>query len=240
MLNLTDFFRKKMTQSDQQLPLTLVPSLPAASFHELQTLAERLVGVSQGFQIDVVDGQFVPHTSWPFTESDLVGEWSKIRALPAEFAYELDCMIMQPEKYLVVFATLPLSKLIVHVGSTEAYEEIFTFTELQGWGLCVAFTNDVSLESVYPLIDRGASVQIMGIAKVGSQGQPFDERTLDTARTLRTRYPALSIAVDGSVNTETIPKLIAAGVNHFAPGSAISQAADPAAAYQQLSTLLKR
>lgn len=229
-----------MPQTKTQLPLTMVPSLPAASFEEIKSLCEKLVGVSPGFQIDVVDGQFVPHTAWPFTETDVMTEWQKINTLPGDFVYELDCMVMQSEQYLHIFETLPLSKIIVHFGSTEAYDEFFAHGQAAGREICIAFTNDVSLSDVYPLIERGASVQIMGIANVGQQGQSFDERTLETARALRARYPKLSIAVDGSVNAHTIPKLIAAGVNHFAPGSAISRADDPIAAYCELSTLLKQ
>ena len=217
---------------------TLVPSLPAASFAELVALAKALDGVSYGFQIDIVDGKFVPHTSWPFTESNVAEELEKITTLPSTYEYELDCMIEQPEQYLEIFKTLPIKKLIIHVGSTDQYGAIIRHARLHSYQIGLAFTNDVPLSFVYPYLDKIDFVQIMGIAKVGQQGQPFDERTLMTAKTLRQQYPELSIAVDGSVNAETIPRLLEAGVNHFAPGSAISRASDPVSAYKQLRSLL--
>lgn len=226
------------TQIDHNVPLTMVPSLPAASFAELRALTEALDGVSAGFQIDVVDGNFAPFTSWPFNQPDVPNEWEKIKTLPESYAYELDCMIDHPEQYLSVFATLPLAKVIVHVGSTNAYGTLIAHARQHGYQIGLAFTNDVPLSFLTPYLGTIDFVQIMGIAAVGRQGQPFDERTLVSARTLREQHPELFIAVDGSVNAETIPQLIAAGVNHFAPGSAISHAKDPAAAYRELSTLL--
>lgn len=217
---------------------TLVPSLPAASFAELHHLATVLADVSPGFQIDVVDGKFVPHRSWPFTTPDASVEWVRLNELPATLTYELDCMLDKPEQYMEVFLSLPVQKIIIHAGSTDQYGQLFKTIRASGRAAVLAFTNDVPLSFVTPFIDAIDGVQIMGIAKVGRQGQPFDERTLTTARKLRDLYPALSIAVDGSVNAETIPRLQAAGVNHFAPGSAISRAPDPVVAYKHLSALL--
>lgn len=221
-----------------ELPRTLVPSLPAASFAELNMLAVALQGVASGFQVDIVDGRFAPYRSWPFTEDDMAVAWPKWHQLPRSFAYELDCMVHEPEQYLPIIETLPLQKVIIHVGSTDRYGDIISHARNHHYSIGLAFTNDVPLSFVYPYIEKIDFVQIMGIAKVGKQGQPFDDRTLKTARTLRDRYPELSIAVDGSVNASTIPRLIQAGVNHFAPGSAISKAKDPVAAYKQLVALL--
>ena len=78
----------------------------------------------------------------------------------------------------------------------------------------------------------------MGIATIGVQGQPFDERTLATVSELRRLYPNYTIAVDGSVNQDTIQSLQQAGANRFAPGSAITAAPDPVVAYQELKNLV--
>jgi len=217
----------------------MVPSLPARAFGELQDLAQALEGVSKGFQIDIVDGRFVPHVSWPFANENPAVELERINDLPSGFEYELDCMVIEPEQYLPVIEKIAIAKLIIHAGSTTRYGEIIKHAREHEYQIGIAFTNDVPLSFLYPYIEKIDFVQIMGIAEVGRQGQPFDERTLETAQTLREEYPELFIAVDGSVNAETIPRLLEAGVNHFAPGSAISKAADPAKAYKQLMGLLR-
>jgi ribulose-phosphate 3-epimerase len=107
-----------------------------------------------------------------------------------------------------------------------------------GYKLGIAATADIPLTDITALIPEVSFVQLMGIAAVGQQGQPFDVRTLARARELRDRYPDLEIAVDGAVNSETIPQLYAAGVNRFAPGSAITKASDPVLAYRTLQALV--
>jgi ribulose-phosphate 3-epimerase len=63
-------------------------------------------------------------------------------------------------------------------------------------------------------------VQCMWIDKIGFQGQAFDERVLTQVEEIRELFPQKLIAVDGSVNEETIEDLSDVGVNHFIIGSA--------------------
>jgi len=219
---------------------SLLPSLPAQSFTELAELADALLGVADELQVDIVDGAFVPAISWPFTKTDPKIELTKLQSLIEHYRVEIDCMVMHPEQYLNLFVELGIPRVIVHVGSTDNLAAVFDHTVRHTYTLGLAFTNDVPLDGVIQHIDSGSVdfIQIMGIRRVGMQGQPFDERTLGTAHMLRERYPDLEIAVDGSVNAQTIPKLKAAGVNRFAPGSAIAKQKNPRAAFEQLRALI--
>ncbi|MDC1205217.1 hypothetical protein N8083_00010 [Candidatus Pacebacteria bacterium] len=217
---------------------TITPSLPALSFDEILKLARSLNGVARELQIDIVDGKFVPAVSWPFTETDPVHELQKISEITEIFDIEMDCMVKNPEQFLDLFVKLGVKRVIVHMGSTEIYEEIIGHARLHGYKIGFAFTNDIPLSEVEVFIPKIDFVQIMGIAHVGKQGQPFDQRTLSTAQTLRAKYPELEIAVDGSVNTSTIVALKEAGVNRFAPGSAVAKQVDQKAAYLHLVSLV--
>ena len=66
----------------------------------------------------------------------------------------------------------------------------------------------------------------MGIEKIGFQGQNFDERVINQVKSLRTKYPELKISVDGSVNENTAPELIKAGVDRLIIGSALLRSFD--------------
>ena len=217
---------------------SLVPSLPAASWEELESLLQALTGVSVGFQVDLVDGSFAPSRSWPFTEAAAVSDIARLKPYATTYELEIDCMIEQPEQYLDQLVGIGASRVIVHYGSTAVWETILSHQRTHGYLLGLAITNDIPLAAVTEPLSQVGFVQVMGIATVGAQGQPFDERTLETVTTLRAAYPALEIAVDGSVNADTIPRLLAVGANRFAPGSAISRAVDPVAAYKQLQALL--
>jgi ribulose-phosphate 3-epimerase len=219
--------------------IQITPSLPAQSFDELHVLATILAPYIPMFQVDIVDGEFVPLTSWPFTEEGNPKELLlKLSEFISRVPIEVDCMVMNPENYLDTFVALHVASVIVHMRSTEAYEAIIEHARAHGYRIGFALTNDVPLTELEPFIPQIDFVQVMGIAHVGKQGQPFDERTLDTLRTLRASYPELPLVVDGAVNKDTIKLLCDAGATRLAPGSAISKDSDPISAYKQLSMLV--
>lgn len=218
--------------------MKIVPSLPAQSFEEIAALAESVVGDVTELQVDIVDGKFVDAYSWPFTEADPIAELDRLIPLVKDFAIEMDCMVIEPEQYLELFVQLGVSRVIMHMRSTEKYDEIIAHAREHGYKIGIAFTNDVPFTEYEALISQIDYVQVMGIAVVGAQGQPFDERTLETVAMLHAKYPDLEIAVDGSVNKDTIVRLKDVGVTRFAPGSAIAKQPDPRAAYHQLCTMI--
>jgi ribose 5-phosphate isomerase B len=218
--------------------LVVAPSLPASGQGEIESLTEALKGIAREIQIDIVDGVFAPFVSWPFTEQDPKQSMLALKTFSQDFRVEVDCMCVKPEGYLDIFAETNVSRVIIHAGSTLEYTKCIAHARAHGYkiGLAVLNTTDTSLFDTYST--HFDFVQVMGIETIGVQGQPFDERTLETVRALRTKYPELEIAVDGAVNESTIMRLKNAGANRFAPGSAISKAPDPALAYQRLSKLV--
>ena len=222
---------------NETLPLSLVPSLPAQAIDELLTLGETLQGIARGFQVDIVDGRFVETTSWPFTETDPIAALASLAPLSAHFDLAVDCMVIEPERFFLPLLEVGVDRVLIHLGSTDM-EAAIANARLCELTVAMAFTNDADLETVRALIPLIDYVQVMGIAEVGKQGQPFDERTLDTVSTLRAEFPDLTIAVDGSVNEDTIVPLLKAGANRFAPGSAIAKADDPVEAFATLATLI--
>ncbi|MCA9361258.1 hypothetical protein KC845_01730 [Candidatus Kaiserbacteria bacterium] len=220
--------------------IEVLPSLPASSFSELETLVSDLESVITEIQVDLVDGRYVNAKSWPFnTEANIASELARISTLPRNIKIELDCMILNPEEYLDIFVQLKVFSVIVHMGSTDKYEEIISHAKMNGYRIGLAVKNSDSLNELFSYVPKIDFVQVMGIAEVGKQGQTFDERTLDTLRILRSKFPELPLAVDGAVNEVTIPSLKVAGANRFAPGSAVSKAKDRIEAYKQLCQLAK-
>ncbi len=221
----------------RSMSITVLPSLPASSFAEIEALASTLKGVVSDFQVDLVDGAFAPFVSWPFTESDPLGTLQNLRELAGDFTLEIDCMVMQPEQYLDQFVVLGAKRIIVHLGSTEAYEDIFRHRDQCGYKLGFASTSATPVAEMMTHIPQLDFVQFMGIREVGQQGQPFDEDIIPHIVAVRSAFPELEIMVDGSVNATTIPALVEAGVTRLAPGSAIAKQSDPLTAYHELTAL---
>ncbi len=227
------------TQGKSLPKRSIVPSLPAASFEEIGKLFGALRGVSYGVQIDIVDNIFVPHTSWPFTEKDPRDAFHKLATYSEDFEIEIDCMCMNPEQYLDLFAEIGVRRVVIHVGSTERYDDCIAHAKEHGYSIGLAVTNDTDLQLLTTFGSVIDFVQVMGIEHIGQQGQAFDERTLSTVAKLRKIHPNLEIAVDGAVNEHTIPHLLQVGATRFAPGSAITKSDDPQSAYKQLAHMIQ-
>jgi len=223
--------------------IDIIPALMPKNFSELGEYAKQFKGLVDSVQVDVMDGKFVPETSWPY-DSDgnfdvsfkkIVGQDSKLPEVDT-LDYELDLMIDSPEKYIKSFMQTGPSRLIFHLESIKDQEWFFkqlahmkSFSlEFGSLGVEIGMAINISTpnEEIYTYIEKLDFVQFMGIDKIGFQGQSFDERVLPKIEDLRKLYPELIISVDGGVSLETAPKLIKAGVNRLVSGSAILKSGD--------------
>lgn len=213
------------------------------SFEELEQYAEQFSGLVGTVQIDVMDGLFVPETSWPYsTDGTLDSAFKEIvgkdKTLPETetLSYELDLMVVNPEKSVKSWTQIGAKRVIFHIESIEDKQWFWKqlahvkspAPEFGVFGVEIGLAMNITTanEEIYPHIEKLDFVQCMGITKIGFQGQPFDERVLPKVEDLRERYPELIISVDGGVSLETAPQLIDAGANRLVAGSAILKSED--------------
>jgi ribulose-phosphate 3-epimerase len=222
----------------------IIPAIMPTSFDDLREKAEKVSGAVGLAQIDIMDGVFVASKSWPYTEGG-VGKEPHFLALAKQdeglpewedLDYEIDLMIAEPEKHIDEWLPLGASRLIFHIESIKDLDAFFAHDifkpEARSIGdqkvieLALAINPDTPLDAILPYISKVDFVQCMGIAKIGYQGQPFDERVLAQIHALRLQFPGMPISVDGGVNLETAHDLKGAGATRLVSGSAIFNADD--------------
>lgn len=213
-------------------PSTIIPAIIPRSLPHLRDMLERIRPCASAVQIDIIDGIFAPEASWPYREG---GSPEEVAELTKDFVVEVDLMVSRPEE--VLEAWRGVSRIVVHLESTERMEDILAHRATAGYELGLAFDDDTPRAALEPYIQRVDFIQCMGIDQVGTQGEPFEPQVLKNIRALRAQFPDLFISVDGSVNRETIRALRAAGASRFVVGSAIFGAEDACAAYRELSVL---
>lgn len=208
----------------------IIPAIMPASIHDIESAAVSVRHVAQTIQLDLMDGTYVPESTWPFTP---LGSHDLRRAQQGDFElalweeidYELDLMVAKPEEDLETYISLGASRIIFHFGSVHRWEAIEqldpvtrNFLEI---GVAVTIYDD--LNRVFPLIENKTVdfIQVMGIARIGFQGEPFDTRCLEVIQRIKERYPTITISVDGGVSETTIPLLNEAGVTRFVSGSSV-------------------
>lgn len=216
-----------------------MPSVIPAIIPESREYLERILSLASTFthevQIDIVDGVFVPFRSWPYGEGEAVGE---LKSLGKDFNIEVDLMVKKPEGVIEEYLKAGVRKVVIHLESTEKLEEIIALKERYDFRLGLSINSDTDLPVLTSVIGSADYVQLMGIAHIGSQGQPFDPRVLTRITELLKINQNLLISIDGSVNLETLPQLYIAGARRFVAGSSILKAGDPKRAYETLRSLI--
>lgn len=195
----------------------IIPAVLPKNQAELTTKAKQVLGLVSHVQVDVCDGKFVPSKT-SFKELPFMDE----------IEYELDLMIDQPELVIEDYIEMQPARIIIHLESVQDFPKLFLPLErVRGIieiGLCINNDTDESVLEQY--LDDVDFIQVMGIAEIGSQGNPFDERCLERINYLHRKYPDMPISVDGSVNLETIARLRDAGATRFVAGSAVFKSND--------------
>jgi ribulose-phosphate 3-epimerase len=134
------------------------------------------------------------------------------------------------------------ARIIIHYESAEKEKVWEAARKVQAMvtevGIAIDSTTPNEVLSEFLADERPVDfVQFMGIAKIGYQGQPFDERVIGKIKALRAKYSDIIISVDGSVNFETAPLLIKAGANRLAAGSAVFGSGDARESIRELENI---
>lgn len=218
----------------------VIPAILAPTLSEVESSLALVRGIAKTVQLDVCDGTFVPARTWPMHEPDKSEFEAMVRGeshLPFsnEFSFEVDLMVVHPEEELPKWAALGVRRAVFHLDAPHDFEVLHTNAEKTDIALGVAIlpgTQVSRLESYMPYI---AYVQVMGIEKVGAQGQPFSQAALATISELKAAYPDVTIQVDGGVSDISAPLLRAAGVDRLVSGSYVLHATDPKNAVETLT-----
>jgi pentose-5-phosphate-3-epimerase len=210
----------------------IIPAIIPRSYADLVDQVTPLFSLPE-LHIDVVDGVFVEAISWPYTVGALPGE--ALRLLES-FSLEVDLMVADQIEAALAWLKAGADQLVFHIEKIST-AELAQFAHAHTVTVGVAAHNDTPREVLYEYLAEADYVQVMGIATIGLQGQPFDRRSLDRIADIKVHFPQLPISLDGSVNQETLPDLVTLGLARFIVGSGITQSSDPLAAYYELSKL---
>lgn len=223
--------------------IEIIPAILPKSLTDLEEHLSRATGVARQVQVDVVDGKFVPNTTWPYVDEAsfrqiVVGD----QGMPhwEDFDFEFDLMVQNVDHAVADFVAAGATRIIVHTTSSGAKEALEALQSTRGGDLPVevgvALGSSEGVQKLAEFEGLFDYVQVMGISEVGFQGKPFDEHSLELIVAVRAKYPELPIQVDGGVTLERAGQFVQAGATRLVAGSAIFKADDVKSAYRALYT----
>jgi ribulose-phosphate 3-epimerase len=230
----------------------IIPAIMASSYEDLTFRVASMNGIAKLLQIDVMDGKFVENKSWPYVKSedrDFIKIIKQEEGLPdwQDFDFEIDLMIRDVENEASKWIAAGASRLVVHYKSEpeEIIKRTLRDSKEKGVEVVVDFELDMEIEEIVKILHNFKKeeieidgVQVMGIDKIGFQGEKFDHKVLYYVKELHKEFPDLIISVDGGVKPEYAKPLADAGVHRLVVGSAIFEDDSPRDAYDHFKSVL--
>ena len=214
----------------------IAPSLLSADFARLAEESATVADVADWLHVDVMDAHFVPNLTigLPVVESLL-----KHAALP------LDChlMIEDPDRWAPGYAEAGARNVTIHAEAASAPVRTLRAIRAAGARAGLALNPGTAVEPYADLVPEFDMLLLMTV-EPGFGGQHFLDLVLPKLRRAREliggRESSVWLQVDGGVDHETIGRCAEAGADMFVAGSAVYDAADPAAAVRDLRQTAQR
>jgi ribulose-phosphate 3-epimerase len=212
-------------------PVQIAPSILSADF---SVLGEQIAAVERGgadlIHVDVMDGHFVPNIT--------IGP-PVVRAIRRVASRPLDVhlMIEQPDRYIEAFVDAGADMVSVHVEAVPHLHRTICLIKKLGaraGAVLNPSTPAITLQDIAGELDY---VLVMSV-NPGFGGQAFIPHSVDKLRHVRAVLTeagsTVPIEIDGGIDEETAPRVVAAGASILVAGQAIFGTGDPERATKML------
>ncbi|MDO8435170.1 MAG: ribulose-phosphate 3-epimerase [bacterium] len=207
--------------------LEIIPSPLVKNEEELRERIERIRGLVEWVHYDVMDGVFVPNTT--FADPLIVGVHL------SSFHVEVHLMVANPLERIASWREEGAERFLIHAESVANLEAVVVEVKSHGAEVGIAVNPDTEISVLIPVISKIDCVVVMGV-RPGFSGQSHDPHTADRVRQVRELHATLPIEVDGGVDADTAPALVAAGATRLVTTSYLFGNDDVAGAIQRLKT----
>jgi ribulose-phosphate 3-epimerase len=196
----------------------IAPSILAADFAKLgeEVRAVEAAGADM-IHVDVMDGHFVPNIS--------IGP-AVIKSIRphAKLPFDVHLMIAPVDPYIQHFRDAGADIITIHPEAGPHVHRTLQAVRASGAKAGVSLNPGTPVEAIDPIIDMIDLVLIMSV-NPGFGGQSFIESALPKISAARRKIDAsgrdIILEVDGGVNADTAPRVIAAGATALVAGTAV-------------------
>ena len=218
------------------MSVKIAPSILASDFANLQKEIEMLNASEADYiHVDIMDGVFVPNISFGMPVLQAIAKHAKK-------PLDTHLMIVDPDRYIKIFADLGCATLTVHFEACTHLHRTLQAIKDHGMKAGVALNPHTNVSLLEDVINDIDLVCLMSV-NPGFGGQSFIENTYKKVRQLKeiiTRNNASTlIEIDGGVTNKNAKQLVDAGADVLVAGSYVFGAQDPIATIADLKQITK-
>lgn len=208
--------------------MQIIPAILAQNKEEFVGKVTEIFSDVEMIQIDIMDGRFVPHTTW--------GTPDEILELHLPVLFEAHLMVENPEEVVEDWIRVGAHRVIFHIEA--AKNPGLVIEKIRGLGreIGVAINPETPIAALSEWLNLIDYVLVMGVTP-GASGQKFQPKALQKIKELKKIRPGLRVGVDGGVNFETAKDIAAAGADALNAASAIFEYPEPEEAIEILQKI---